>query len=315
MQINYSLYGKEVRNIRKSMKLTQEDVYNHTGISIETLRRLEKGVQEPKISTLEKLSHYYKFDLVSLLKHCRSKRSFLSEEIIHSINHDLINCDYESLKATISLLMNDFLRKANSTCHQEAIKYLTRYLDTFNKIDFSKYNDLSKNIINVEKFLLFLNRNNTGIGSDIYLYDLEVSSIIYLIALYRQNANFQEAIKLSYEVIDKIKHYPYHSKIQLNHLGALYLNLAYVYHRIDNHEKVIEIVDEALHNTNIIFTNHLYNELVVRKAFALYFLENDDYMDLITSVLYNTSPSHKKTVCKVLYNKYSIKHKLCVNIE
>lgn len=300
MYIDFIEFGRLAKSIRKNLNLTQEEVYKRIGVANETLRRLEKGLQEPKISTLERLSHLYKFDLVSLLATCRNKENFLSESIVHSINKDLIKCDYISLGNTVRNMIQYLISTLNKPSDRDAKLYLIRYLDTFNQTTFIEYRELTKNIINVENLLLFLNNNGQGIGEDPYLYDLETSSIIYLIVMYRQAKSFQKAIAMSYQVIDKIENYPNHSGLQLNHLGALYLNLAYIYHRNDQFKMAIQTIDTALINDNMIFTNHLYNELIIRKAFAYYHLGNPEYKILIDSVLLNCTPEHKRTILKVI---------------
>lgn len=49
-------------------------------MAIETQRRIEHGLKEPKISTLERLSVLYKVDLVKLALKQRHRASSFSEE-------------------------------------------------------------------------------------------------------------------------------------------------------------------------------------------------------------------------------------------
>lgn len=302
MNINFIEFGMQVRGIREKLGYTQSDVYNRIGVSNETQRRIEHGSQEPRISTLERLSYLYKYDLISLLVTCRFKESFLSESIIHSINQNLINCDYITLGKTIRTMIGYFINTLSKPSDEKAKEYLIRYLESFNKIEFSQYRETEKNIINVENFLLFLNNNKKGIGHDTFLYDLETSSIIYLLVLYRQANMFEKSIDLALNLITKIQNYPNLSKLQLNHLGAIYLNLAYAYHRLDQFENAINVVEEALTNRHLVYTSHLYNELLIRKAFALYYLGDRSYETILDSVLMNCTPEHKKTIQKVYRN-------------
>ena len=56
-------FSKRLKQIRKSLGYTQEDVVIGTGLSVETLRKLEKGTSIPKYDTIERLSLFFKIDL------------------------------------------------------------------------------------------------------------------------------------------------------------------------------------------------------------------------------------------------------------
>lgn len=66
MYIGLISFGKELRDIRIKLGLTQNDVSGLTGINTETLRRIEGGRVMPKFETLSNLSSVYKVDLNKL---------------------------------------------------------------------------------------------------------------------------------------------------------------------------------------------------------------------------------------------------------
>lgn len=201
MNINFQDFGKKVKKIRQSLKYTQDDVKRYTGISNETMRRIENGIQEPKVSTLEKLGHLYKYDLVDLLCKSRNPLSFLSDEMIATINRSLRELDYDGLKETINKMVNHVIHQYDDMAYDHNQKYLQNYLQAFNNIEFTKTKDIDKNIINVENFLLFLSNNKHKIGSDLYLYNLEVSSILFLMTQYRQKGYYDQALSLGKETL------------------------------------------------------------------------------------------------------------------
>ena len=49
-------FGEKLRSIREKSNLTQKEVRDYTGISDESIRRIEKGRVIPKYETLEILS-------------------------------------------------------------------------------------------------------------------------------------------------------------------------------------------------------------------------------------------------------------------
>lgn len=85
MYYNTDNFGDAIRSIRQSLKLTQKDVIDQTGINENTLRRLENGKTLPKQETLDLLSVVYKQDIYQVFLSCRmddfGKYSELMEEI------------------------------------------------------------------------------------------------------------------------------------------------------------------------------------------------------------------------------------------
>ena len=59
-------FGEEIKNIRRSLKMTQRSVRERVGISENTLMKIEKGLVIPKYETLELLSLAFKLDLTAI---------------------------------------------------------------------------------------------------------------------------------------------------------------------------------------------------------------------------------------------------------
>ena len=49
-------FGKKLRHIRRMKDLTQEELSERVGISVEFLSNLERGINGPSFDTLEKLA-------------------------------------------------------------------------------------------------------------------------------------------------------------------------------------------------------------------------------------------------------------------
>lgn len=312
MNINFQEFGKKVKKIRRSLNYTQDDVKNYTGISNETMRRIENGIQEPKVSTLEKLGLLYKYDLVDLLCKSRNPLSFLSDEMIATINKSLREMDYEGLKSTIQKMVTHVLNQYDDLKDEYNQKYLKAYLNAFNNIEFKKTKDLDKNIINVENFLIFLSNNKQIIGGDPYLYSLEVSSILFLMTLYRQKAYYDKALSLGKETLNKLNALPSFTMRQLNHIGALYLNISYTYHHIKDYDQSLYYIDAALSDKKLVFSGHLYTELMFRKTIALFHLKDPRYKAMATALIMNCDETRKHMYCGVFKKTYSIDPEACL---
>ena len=70
---NLEAFGNELRDIRKSLRLTQKDIEDQTLISTDTLRRIENGKVMPKQETFDLMSVILKRDLNELLLKYRLK--------------------------------------------------------------------------------------------------------------------------------------------------------------------------------------------------------------------------------------------------
>lgn len=91
-------FGEELKNIRKSLGLSQSDVTEQVFISRDTLRKIENGKVIPKQETLDLLSHLYKKDLNELLLKYRLKDYSIFFDIKSSLEKKLESGDFESLK-------------------------------------------------------------------------------------------------------------------------------------------------------------------------------------------------------------------------
>jgi transcriptional regulator with XRE-family HTH domain len=60
--------GMHIRNVRKSLNLTQEEVAQRSGIERANIARTETGKKNPTLFMLKKLSVAMKIDLQKLLK-------------------------------------------------------------------------------------------------------------------------------------------------------------------------------------------------------------------------------------------------------
>jgi transcriptional regulator with XRE-family HTH domain len=60
--------GKRCRAVRERRKMSLMDVVKHHEISLSHLQKIERGVLDPRLSTLRKLARAYGMTLASLLR-------------------------------------------------------------------------------------------------------------------------------------------------------------------------------------------------------------------------------------------------------
>jgi transcriptional regulator with XRE-family HTH domain len=75
--------GIKIRNHRKSIKMTLQELAEKTGISIATLQRIETGMVSPSVVTLSQIAYHLKKPIVSFFEEKES------EKLIHTKSHDL----------------------------------------------------------------------------------------------------------------------------------------------------------------------------------------------------------------------------------
>lgn len=118
MIYNLNMFGKNLKDIRKSLNLTQKEVADLAYIDPVTLRRIENGKVIPKLETLELLSPIYKQDLIDLLIKYRFDDYLAFYEIKKRIeskidNGELNNLQVEvkGLKILLSTIKNTYCKK------------------------------------------------------------------------------------------------------------------------------------------------------------------------------------------------------------
>ncbi|WP_045967864.1 helix-turn-helix domain-containing protein [Flavobacterium sp. 316] len=61
------LFGKRIKQLRIERKMSQMDVGAALGIDRENIRKYEKGLQEPKLSTIVKFAELFQVDFNNLI--------------------------------------------------------------------------------------------------------------------------------------------------------------------------------------------------------------------------------------------------------
>lgn len=162
--------GTILRDIRIKYNLTLDEVSNATGIASETIRRIEVNKYEPKLSTLETLSDYYRVDLIELIARKRQNNSIFSEELVTTINEYLNNQDFDGLKTYAnSMIKISKIDNLSSDFNLKALLYILKY------IKYDPYNGQNDTIAVLEDILLKLSQTHPNMNHNSYPFPIETS--------------------------------------------------------------------------------------------------------------------------------------------
>jgi transcriptional regulator with XRE-family HTH domain len=94
-------FAENLRNIRKSMGLTQDQLGERAGISAKHLGEIERGNASPSLEVVEKLAHGLRVDLLVLVGDdvSRLPRPQVRQEIVGALDH----LDDDQLRALLRI--------------------------------------------------------------------------------------------------------------------------------------------------------------------------------------------------------------------
>ena len=294
--------GKLLRDIRKSKKLTILQVANETGIAEETIRRIELDKFEPKLSTLETLSNYYRIDLIELVSRKRTTDSMFSDEFISKINKMINDSNYVQLRDFAEESLKLLSSKKN---HNQVA--MSSFLYSLKYIKYDPKNGQNEIIAILENVLLSISPDFMVSTGSNHPLPLEVSVIMLLSIMYRQNQSFEKAIELLNTTVKRILCMPLINNRFSDYLASAYLNLAYTYHSMQQHTLVIETVDRCFENEKVNYNRIVISHLLFRKGLALYFSDNPHFYSVIDTSLSLMKESDRKQILQVMDMKYNLK--------
>ncbi len=272
--------GNTLRNVRKSLNYSLSQVSELTGIAEETIRRAELDQFEPKISTLELLSDFYRLDLIELIARKRSDNSIFSDGLISKINDIINKSDLNLLKQYAEDLLLDFDVVSSNT--------KTAYTTFLNALKYIKYepiNGQKDTISNLESILLEISPNILNKTKLTYPFPLEMNLIILLAITYRQNNDYNKSIELLQTSIHRVQNMPLINSRFSDYLASCYLNLANTYHSMGDNEAVVSTVDQCLNNDKVNYTRIALSHLIFRKGLALYLMNEPNGKSLLYTSL------------------------------
>lgn len=299
-------FGLALKRIRKQLSFTQNMVTEKTQISRDTLRRIENGSVVPRFETLERLSVFYKVDLLEVLSQHRADvnlRYWYDE-----FDNLIAKYDESKLKA-LSLAIKEYTSENyNSFIVHEEVEQCLTFLKAI-ELYFSNFENEK---MHIEQLLIQCMRITLS-DFDIkqfkkYRYNIIETRILLLLSLtYGKVDNFQR----SNEILLFLSYRQSKNKILPPKLViAIYTNLAYNYHMQDRHKDVINICDKGIEYAISADTFSNLYLIYFRKGIAEFNLNLPEYITSLTlsvSILKILGQnSLYELYLSVLENKYHI---------
>lgn len=301
--------GDLLRDLRRQKKLTISEVAERTKVSEETIRRLELDKFEPKLSTLEVLSDFYRTDLIEMIARRRGFNSLFSEELISEINQLINAFDVEALKRYADIKIAEL-----SGSMEKGSAVLIQFLYALKSLKMDYKGNHASTIANLETILLSISPKYTSTESPDYPITVEMTCILYLSYVYRQAKLYDKAVSLLKVTCERIRRMPFLNDRYSDYLAATYINLAYVYHSMGAHQLVVESVDACISDNKVSFTRIAMAQLLYRKGIALVELqlanglspqmsEGESYLRTSLSLM---SPAERARLAKLVKEQYGI---------
>ncbi|WP_192930193.1 helix-turn-helix domain-containing protein [Alkaliphilus pronyensis] len=299
--------GKFLKSTRINLGFTQKDVEKITGITSDSLRRVEQGQVLLRFDTLILLSMAYKKDLIEDLKvYCNSTRLLSYYTRLEDL---IINYRLETLQN----LRQDYYDYIKCFEPDTPINYHVEC--QFEKLlsGISKYNSSTPQD-SLEDFIDAMRINNTLFNIYNYhqfKYTVFEMRILLLIALAlstkNEFASSNDMLVYCLKRVNLNRNSTYNEKLLAI---KIYFNLSYNYHRIDCHDKAHKYSVKGIDFCNKHYISYGLATLLYRKGIAEFFLNKPKYLmtlnQSLTLLLIEEKESLAKKYIDITYKNYGI---------
>ncbi|ADH60711.1 transcriptional regulator, XRE family [Thermoanaerobacter mathranii subsp. mathranii str. A3] len=272
-------FGEELKNIRKSLGLSQSDVSKYGFINRDTLRKIENGKVIPKHETLELLSHLYKKDLNELLLKYRLNDYSIFFDIKSSLEKKLESGDFESLRDDIDRLKKLLKKSDMSLYYSKLLNQLLLIADSvFEKTINENYEKAMEKLQKAMEFTIpnFSLSNYT----DFVYSDMEIRILMNMALIIKKTEGVQKSLEMLLFCLENLSPEEWETKIKI------YYNISYNYH-------ILSLTEESLHYANLGIETCVKNNtlsslglLYFRKAIAEYHLGREEYKDSLSKSIH-----------------------------
>lgn len=259
--------GRKLRWIREKRKYSRKSISERSNISIESIRRMEKGLVLPQLQTLMDLSNYYNYDLLSLIASTLKKNGH--NDLYNKSDHlfqSEYNIDADSIEGEIILVDLQEVERLN---HYKFLLRSQNSVNSYNPINSMK--ELAKLIIDKHS-----NFCEDGI-LDLVLNVLDIKMLTTYASLlgdtrfYTRSLNVLEQLEavvsnLDNEMLEIIK---LHIKIKCLQ--------SYNYHSLNEHQLVISTSTKGINFCKEKFSNYYLYYLFYRRAIAYFIIGDNRY--------------------------------------
>ncbi|KAF5042691.1 hypothetical protein DSECCO2_509970 [anaerobic digester metagenome] len=284
--LDFTEFGKRITQIRKEVRLTQNQVYERTGISEDTVRRIEKGLVIPKYETIELLSGLYKVDLVRILQDCKKDSKLNS---LYKL-FDLMVISHPDEKLRQLKALNQEIQKYDSSqlVNPAEMNLLRDFFDVTTQV-------LSSTQIEEEPLIAQL---ETALGQTIPDYridkfqqfrysELELRVLLLAGLIYHETGQIRSAIPIYEFCVEYLKLTQADdalSSIQLK--IKLHYSLSYACYKLKDDRQSLKYADLGIKLCRTHKTFYVLEMLLARRAIAAYYLKHDNYLDSFLEALH-----------------------------
>lgn len=263
---NYKFMGSDLRKIREAKGITRKEISEEMNTSEETIRRIEKGENDPRLSTIVPICNYLGVDL---------------SEVINNSGFEYHNL--QALRKEINYLLNnssldeaaDLINNMDAIKTKPDLKFEKEFAATkhyFNGLLYLKKNQFATySIIELQRSFTCLDARFKVNSFKNYKYDEFSLRILLALALAEQKNGNTELYR---DIMDEIRS-------NLNSGSEDYFlycyNIATYYYRMGDPEKSLKLCNEAILNARKVNRAPYLNMIYYLKGFNhIYFRQMEE---------------------------------------
>lgn len=270
-------FGEHLRELRKSLDYTQETAANKSRLSIDTLRRVERGEVVPRYDTLIHLSLTYKKDLLAVLSSYSNANALFY--FYHTLEDAILLNDLGGLEQ-LAQDFDDYMSNNSDSNHLVNVAAADQFRLMVSAIK-KYYSSCNDNLDDCYAAMKISHPTFTLELFDQFNYTQFELRILFMIAssLSREKVNSSNEIMLfCLERVDESIHATFHEKLLRI---KIYFNLSYNYHRIDDHKNALDVANKGIAFCNKNYLSHCLGALLYRKGIAQFHLSHPDYLETL----------------------------------
>lgn len=263
---NYKFMGSDLRKIREAKGITRKEISEEMNTSEETIRRIEKGENDPRLSTIVPICNYLGVELNEVINNSGFEYHNL-QALRKEINYLLNN---SSLDEAADLINNMDGIKTKPDLNFEKEFAATKHY--FNGLLYLKKNQFATySIIELQRSFTSLDARFKVNSFKNYKYDEFSLRILLALALAEQKNGNTELYR---DIMDEIRS-------NLNSGSEDYFlycyNIATYYYRMGDPEKSLKLCNEAILNAKKVNRAPYLNMIYYLKGFNhIYFRQMEE---------------------------------------
>ncbi len=272
-------FGNELRDIRKSLRLTQKDIADQAFINIDTLRRIENGKVVPKQETLDLMSVILKRDLNEVLLKYRLKDYSAFCTIKNSIESKLEGGEFEMLKKETEKLKKIIQEGKMSLYYTQLLKQLLFLVESI--IEKTVNNDDEKALQKLIQAMKITIPNFSLSNYTSFVYSsMEIRVLMNIALIIEKKESPEKSTKMFLFCLESLEQDNIEEKIKV------YYNLSYSFHLLSDYDKELYYADLGIKTCVKNKTLNGLGLLYFRKGIAECLLKKENYMDSLLKAIH-----------------------------